>query len=267
MSKRLQDRVAVVTGGGRGIGAAICRRFAGKGAKVVVANRTGGSAEEVATMITEAGGTALPFQIDVADRSRCDALIAFAGETFGQLDILVHNAGICPWARIEDLDDDALDRTLAVNLKACFWLTRAALPLLKSSPAGRILVTSSVTGPHVAIPGASHYAAAKSGVNGFVRGAALELARHKITVNAVEPGLIEKPGSGTISQTENRVEAEAHIPLGQMGTPDDIAHAMAYLASDEARYVTGQCWAIDGGGLLVENPAFIHRTPKEPAEN
>jgi len=263
MSDRLAGKIAVVTGGGRGIGAAICGLFADAGAKVVVANRTGELADAVAQSITDSGGTASSYQLDVTDKARCSGVIDFAAETYGGLDIVVHNAGVGPWVRLEELDDATLDDTLTVNLRACFWLTQAALPHLKASNAGRILVTSSVTGPRVAIPGNVHYAAAKAGVNGFVRGAALELAPHKITVNAVEPGLIEKPGRGSLSTGDNKTEAEIFIPLGEMGVPEDIGHLMVYLASDEARYVTGQCWPVDGGSLLVENPAYVSRTPKE----
>ncbi len=263
MSNRLEGKTALVTGGGRGIGEAICKRFTEAGASVVVANRTLELAEKVRDEIREAGGVAECIQLDVDGADRIKAAVAETVAAFGGLDIAVHNAGVCPWTRIEDLDDDTLEQTLGVNLKPCFWLTQAALPHFKARGAGRILVTSSVTGPHVALPGAVHYAAAKAGVNGFVRGAALELAPHAVTVNAIEPGLIAKPHRGAVANTDNRESVEQHIPLGTLGEPDDIAHAMVYLASDEARYVTGQCWSIDGGSMLVENPEFIRRTPKE----
>ena len=170
----------------------------------------------------------------------------------GGLDILVHNAGGCPWSSLEALDEARLEATLDVNLTACFWLTQAAIPHLRARGGGRILITSSVTGPRSAMVGASHYAAAKAGVNGFIRNAALELARDAITVNGVEPGFIAKPGRGALGGEEAMAKIAEDVPLGRMGEADDIAFAMLYLASREARYVTGQTIVVDGGAMLPE---------------
>jgi len=251
MSGALQGKVALVTGAGRGIGAAIATGFAAAGARVVLANRTRRSAEDVAAAVRAAGGTAQAIGF-VADEAGAHRAVAESVAAFGALDILVHNAGGCPWSRLVDLDAATLDAALTVNLKCCFWLTQAALPQLRARGGGRILVTSSVTGPRVAMVGATHYAAAKAGVNGFIRCAALELASEHITVNGVEPGFIAKE-RGRLSEPKERARIERYIPLGSMGAPADIAQAMLYLASDAARWVTGQTLIVDGGALLPES--------------
>jgi 3-oxoacyl-[acyl-carrier protein] reductase len=154
--------------------------------------------------------------------------------------------------RIEALTSEVLGSTLDLNLKCCFWLTQAALPQLRERRGGRILVTSSVTGPRVAMVGAAHYAAAKAGVNGFIRAAALELAPDRITVNGVEPGFIAK-GHGRLSDPATRARIERYIPLGTMGRPEDVAGAVLYLASDAARWITGQTIVVDGGSTLPDS--------------
>src|SRR5215472_15617623 len=153
---------------------------------------------------------------------------------------------------LESLSAEVLDGTLELNLKCCFWLTRASLPALRARHGGRILVISSVTGPRVAIAGAAHYAAAKAGVNGFIRAAALELAADRITVNGVEPGFIAK-GRGRLSEPATRARIERYIPLGRMGSPEDIAAAILFLASDAARWITGQTIVVDGGATLPDS--------------
>ncbi len=256
---RLDGKVALITGAGRGIGAAIARLFALAGASVAVTNRGGEAAERVAEEITAAGGKARSFVLDVGDRAAILGIVEATAASFGRLDIVVHNAGVNPWAAIDEVTPEMLEQTLAVNLKACFHLAQSAAPHLRRQGGGRILVTSSVTGPRVAMPRAAHYAASKGGVNAFIRAAALEYARDRITVNGVEPGFIAKPGRGTLlSQPEERVRRMAHyIPLGELGAPDDIAYAMLYLASSAGRYVTGQTIIVDGGAMLPESPIFM----------
>ena len=259
MSFDLTGRTALVTGSGQGIGEAIATRFAEAGARVVLANRTIETASAVAQTLRDAGYEATAIQADIASRDQCVGAVEQAVKAFGALDILVHNAGVCPWAPLAEISDDALEQTLAVNLKACFWLTQAALPHLQRAGSGRIIITSSVTGPRVAMSGSAHYAASKGGVNAFVRAAALELAGDRITVNGVEPGFIAKPGRGSLSVPETRAKIEHYIPLGEMGVPDDIAFAMLYLASSEARYMTGQILTVDGGGTLPETGYAMDR--------
>jgi 3-oxoacyl-[acyl-carrier protein] reductase len=253
MTRRLDGKLALVVGGGRGMGAATCERFAEAGAAVAVANRTLASAEEVAQRITSRGGRAVALPIDATTAAACRDVVAEAAQALGGLDILVHNAAHIAHETLDKLSEETLEATLRVNLQACFWLTQVVVPQMQKRGGGRIIVTSSVTGPRVAFPGLSHYAASKAGVNGFVRSAALELAPDKITVNAIEPGFIAKPDRGTMSTAEARARIETFVPLGELGTPDDIAWAMLYLASDEARYVTGQSLVVDGGAGLPES--------------
>ncbi|MEO8685071.1 MAG: SDR family oxidoreductase [Devosia sp.] len=247
----LTGRVALVTGAGRGIGAAIVTRLAEAGAIVVAANRTVEYAEKLAAGLSQTGHQVSATQFVDSARQDIHTLVDAVAASHGRLDILVHNAGGCPWASVEALTEAQLDATFDINLKAAIWLTQAAIPHMKPRGWGRVLVTSSVSA-RVAMGGGAHYSAAKAGVNAFIRGAALELARTGITVNGVEPGFIAKPGRGKMGTPEAIAALSAHIPLGRMGEPDDIAHAMLFLASEEARYITGQLITVDGGSTLPE---------------
>ncbi|MDX8500578.1 SDR family oxidoreductase [Mesorhizobium sp. VK4C] len=254
----LTGKVALVTGGGRGIGAAIVTRFAEAGASVVIANRTLDVAEALAVDLSARGLAARAVALAGLDRAALHVLVGDVAREAGRLDIVVHNAGGCPWASIVELDEDKLDEALAVNLKACFWLAQAAAPAMRANGFGRILVTSSVSA-HVAMAGGAHYSAAKAGVNAFIRGAAFEFARDGITVNGVEPGFIAKPGRGTMSEPEVAGRLGRFIPVGRLGEADDIAYAMLYLASEQAKYVTGQTIVVDGGSTLPETGYAVER--------
>lgn len=254
----LTGTVALVTGGGRGIGAAIVRRLAEAGAAVVIANRTRDVAEALASELAAGGLKASVVPFEALDRDSLRALVDGVARQHGRLDIVVHNAGGCPWSSLETLDEATLTETLALNLSASVWLAQAAVPHMRAGGFGRILVTSSVSA-RVAMGGGAHYSAAKAGVNAFIRGAAFELARDGITVNGVEAGFIEKPGRGTMSAPENRERLERFIPLGRMGRPDDIGYAMLYLASREAQYITGQTIVVDGGSTLPETGFAVER--------
>ena len=218
---------------------------------MVVGTRGAADGEETVAIIRAAGGSAELVVCDVGDRSQAVDLVRRAEASLRRLDILVHNAGVFPWAALEDLQDEDLDNVIDVNLKACFWLAREALPALKRAPGGgRILVTSSVSGNHANAPGLVHYSASKAGVTGFVRNLALDLAPSGITVNAVEPGFI-------VTERKRLPEARAMvdatvgmIPMRRGGEPADIAALMAFLASSEAGYITGQSIVVDGGLTL-----------------
>jgi 3-oxoacyl-[acyl-carrier protein] reductase len=245
-------RVCLVTGGGQGIGRAIARAFAAHGAAVVVTDLSRDRSDEVAREIGLAGRRAVSLAADVADRHAIGNVIAACEEQFGALDILVHNAAHFPLREFAAIDPELLEKTLAVNLKAAFWLAQAALPLLRRSKQARVLVTSSVTGPRIAYPGLAHYAASKAGLNGFIRAAALELSRSGITVNGVEPGMIATAASENLGNDEHQRLLERAVPLGRLGRAEEIASAMLFLASDAAAYITGQTLVVDGGALLPE---------------
>ncbi len=247
----LSGRVALVTGGGRGIGAAIVTRLAEAGATVAIANRTPEYARDLAAVLCARGFAAEAQPFASTARADLTALVNGVAERHGQLDILVHNAGGCPWAKLEELSEDKLAAALDINLNAFVWLTQAAALHMKRGGFGRILATSSVSA-RVAMAGGAHYSAAKAGLNAFIRGAAFELARDGITVNGVEPGFIAKQGRGRMGSDAVRARIGAYTPLGRMGEPDDVAFAMLYLASPEAKYVTGQTIVVDGGSTLPE---------------
>jgi 3-oxoacyl-[acyl-carrier protein] reductase len=253
----LSEKVAIVTGSGQGIGEGIARLFAKAGAKVVIATRSEANGRTVADSIVETGGVAWLNQTDVGRRSEVKRIVAQTVERFGRLDIVVHNAAVYPVIAIEQLSDEDLDRTLAVNLKAGFWLIQEALPHLRKRGGGRFLFTSSVTGPNVAMPGTAHYAASKGGMNGLIRTAALEYARQNITVNGVEPGYIRTPAMDALGGAEALALMASQIPLGKLGDPVDIGHTMLFLASDAASYITGQTIVVDGGSTLPESPVVL----------
>lgn len=253
----LKGKVALITGAGQGIGEGIARCFATAGAQVVIATRTASSGNAVAKAIGEAGGTASVVQTDVGHRAEVQRAIAHTVETYGRIDIVIHNAAVYPVIAIEQLSDEDLDRTLAVNLKAAFWLIQESLPHLRKQGGGRIIFTSLVTGPRVAMPGTAHYAASKSGMNGLIRTAALEFARENITVNGVEPGYILTPAMSALGSDAELKEMANCIPIGKIGQASDIANAMLFLASPEASYITGQTIVVDGGSTLPESPIVL----------
>jgi 3-oxoacyl-[acyl-carrier protein] reductase len=248
----LSGRTCIVTGGAQGIGQAIARTFAAHGAAIVIGDHSADAGLDACAELVRNGGRAHAVQTDVADRSQVARLVHEASNRFGGVDIVIHNAAFYPLRPLADIDEALLDRTLSVNLAAAFWLTQEALPFLRRSGHGRVLVTSSVAGPRVAYPGLAHYCASKSGINGFIRAAALELAPEGITVNGIEPGMIKTPASSNLGDDAHQARLIARIPLGRLGRPEDVANAMLFLASDAASYITGQTIVVDGGALLPE---------------
>ena len=240
----LTGKVALVTGASRGIGRAIAQSLARQGATVVAAARADNAAETVA-MITAAGGTAEAVSIDVTDSAALDALPASIVSRHGRLDILVSNAGITRDQLLMRMKREDWDAVIATNLTASFTLAQAAIrPMLKQR-GGRIIAISSVVG-QMGNAGQTNYAASKAGLIGFAKALAREVASRGITVNVIAPGMIETDMTKAISE-KAQVDWAAQIPLGRLGSVDDIASAACFLASDEAAYITGQVLAVNGG--------------------
>lgn len=246
-------QTVLVTGGAQGIGRGIVEAFAASGAQVLIADLRLDTAQALADELNARDLSAEAVGIDLADREAISTLLA----SLPRLDVLVHNAGYFPLTAFADITPQVLERTLAVNLSALFWLSQGALPLFSRQGGGNVLVTSSVTGPRVAYPGLSHYAASKAGVNGFIRSAALELAPLGVRVNGVEPGMIRTPAMDNLGDSLLSVRIAASVPLGRLGEPQDIAGAMLFLASEHACYVTGQTLVVDGGATLPETLAAL----------
>jgi len=253
--QRLAGRVALVVGAARGIGKAIAARFVAEGAKVVVADTEAALGPSV---VTEFGGPAVArfIETDISKKADAERAVATAVEAFGGLDILVQNAGIYPWTLIENIEPEEWDAVLGVNLRGTFLAARAALPVMRARGGGRMIFTSSITGPKVTSPGHGHYSASKAGINGFIRAAALEFSGYGITVNGVEPGNILTEGMKAHRSPEFIRQMEEAVPLGRLGTPEDIAGAVFFLASDDAAYITGTTIVIDGGQILPEGNDF-----------
>jgi 3-oxoacyl-[acyl-carrier protein] reductase len=256
MFTSLSGRSVLVTGGTKGIGKGIAAAFAAEGATVAIAGRDTAAGDKAAADLAGAaaagGGSVTYLPADVSDPASSAALVAAAAERAGRLDVLCCNAGIFPAAPLREMTPQQLDEVLGVNLKGTFYAVQAALPALEQSGHGRVIVTSSITGPVTGYTGWSHYGASKAGQLGFIRSAALELARAQVTINAVLPGNIITEGLGDLGEDYLRT-MEASIPLGRLGSVSDIAHAALFLASDEASYITGQTLVVDGGQTIPES--------------
>ena len=237
----LEGKVALVTGAGRGIGAAIAETLAREGAFVVVNYRgSGQAAQELAEKI---GGVAM--QCDVADFEACENMIKTMIETYGHLDILVNNAGITRDGLLMKMSEADFEAVLSTNLKGTFHTIRHASRYFLKQRYGRIVNISSVSGV-IGNAGQANYSASKAGVIGLTKSVARELASRGITCNAVAPGFIETDMTAALSE-KVRAGAMEHIPLGSFGQPEDVAEAVAFLASEKAGYITGQVLSVDGG--------------------
>lgn len=249
---RLQGKVAVITGAGKGIGRGIATVFAREGASVVVLDVDAEAGQATADTLQRAGHTALFVQADV---TRLDSLQHSAEQVrqaFGTVHVLCCNAGIFPSAPLETMTEADWDQVHQVNLRGMFLTVKAYLPLLKMQPNGRIILTSSITGPITGYKGWSHYGATKAGMLGFMRSAAIELAPLGITVNAILPGNILTEGVQALGEGYIQ-EMSATIPLKRLGTPEEIGYAALFFASDESGYITGQTLVVDGGQVLPES--------------
>lgn len=248
--RRLEDRVALVTGASRGIGAAVAMRLAAEGARVAI-NYAGraDAAAEVVSRVEAAGGQAVALQADVSDSASCAALVSAVIERFGTLDVLVNNAGITRDGLLVRMSDEDWQRVIDTNLSGAFYLTRAAAKVMMKTRSGSIINMASVVGI-AGNAGQVNYAAAKAGLIGLTKSVARELASRRVRVNAVAPGFIETDMTGALSDTTREAIAST-IAMNRFGVPEDIAAAVAFLASDDASYITGQVLAVDGGMTFV----------------
>jgi L-rhamnose 1-dehydrogenase len=250
----LSGKIALVTGGSRGIGRAICLELARQGAKVAVncSGPTTSAADEVVTQITIEGGTAIGVAADVASKPEVEAMFERVVNTFGSLDILLNNAGICPFHDFLSMPEELWDRVHDVNLKGVFLCSQAAGKIMvDQGRGGRIISISSIS----ALVGGeyqTHYTPTKSGIHSLMQSLAIVLGPHGITCNSIMPGTIATDiNKEDLSNPEKRAYMERRIPLGRLGEPADIAGPVAFLASDAARYV-------NGAGLLVDGGLFVN---------
>ena len=252
MSTSLAHKSVVVTGASKGIGKGIAQVFAAAGARVLVVARHHEAAEATAAQLRAAGGTAAAFAGDVTVTADMQAMAKAAVDRHGGLDVLCANAGIFPQMKLELMSEDEWDHVMDTNLKSAFLTVQACLPYLKGSGQGRIILTSSITGPVTGFPGWAHYGATKAGQLGFMRTLCLEVAKYGITVNAVSPGNIATEGVAALGPDYARSMA-ASIPMNRLGSVEDIGYAALFLASREAGFITGQSLVIDGGQIVPES--------------
>lgn len=255
----LNGQSAIVTGGGAGIGRAICVALAAHGAKVLVADMSLKGAEETVGLICAAGGQATAMRVDVTKASDAEAMVAKAVELFGKVDLLYNNAGICTVSEIEKMPEDWWDKIFAVNCKGVFLSSKAVIPQMKKQGGGRIINTASQAGKG-AIPKQVHYCATKAAVIGFTRALAMELKDTGIRVNCFCPGSVMSEMTMREAQAVYELDGidpdqslkdwQAAIPLGRWVTPEDVADIAVFLASDYAEYMTGQAINISGGQTM-----------------
>jgi 3-oxoacyl-[acyl-carrier protein] reductase len=246
----LEHKVALITGGSRGIGRAIALEFAARGAAVVVNyNKSPEAAEEVVKQIQSAGGKAAAYQADVSNFQQAEALVKFSIETFGDLTILVNNAGITRDQLIMMMPESDWDAVINTNLKSSYNCSKAAVKHMMRKRVGRIINMASVAG-QMGNPGQTNYSASKAGQIGFTKALAREVAARNITVNAIAPGFVDTEILEDMPP-ETLAAALKMVPLARKGKPEEIAYAAAFLASDQAAYITGQVLGVDGGMAMM----------------
>ncbi|MEO0426340.1 MAG: 3-oxoacyl-ACP reductase FabG [Pseudomonadota bacterium] len=252
MFTSIAGKSVLVTGGSKGIGKGIAQVFANAGAKVMIAARGEEAAKSTVDELTSAGHTAAYTLGDVGDWADVQAMVAAAAEAHGGLDILCANAGAFPQTKMIDMDPAEWDEVMRTNLKSSFLCVKAAIPEFEKKGKGRVVLTSSITGPVTGFPGWAHYGASKSGQLGFLKTAAMELSRYNTTINAVMPGNIYTEGLQDLGEDYLKTMA-ASIPLKRLGDVADIGNAALFFATDEAGYITGQQIVVDGGQILPES--------------
>lgn len=259
MTGRFQEKVVLVTGAASGIGLAAALRFASEGAALVLGDQNEEGLARVQKEIETAGGRAVSRALDVADRAQVEALTAAAPSSFGGLDIVFNNAGIGAFGKTPDLDPEVWLRTFDVDVHSVFYGCRAAIPLLRERGGGAIVNTASISGL-AGDYGLSAYNAAKGAVVNYTRAAAIEHAQENIRINAVCPGPVETPLAHSLIHHERvRDEYAKAIPMGRPGRAEEIAAVAAFLASEDASYVTGAMIVVDGGLLAATGQPNFHR--------
>src|SRR5690349_6449261 len=253
MFTSIAGRAVVVTGGSRGIGKGIASVFARNGARVLITGRDSDVARAAAEELSAGAGEVSFVQANVSDREDSRRMAAIAQERLGGIDVLCANAGVFPDSLLADMTEEMLDQVLGINLKGTIFSVQACLPALARSGRGRVILTSSITGPITGYPGWTGYGASKAGQLGFMRTAAIELAPKGITINAVLPGNIVTEGLASMGE-DYAAGMTAAIPMRRLGTVDEIGYTALFLATDEAAYITGQTIVVDGGQVLPESP-------------
>ena len=249
MLTSLKDKSVIVTGGSKGIGRGIAKVFAKHGAKVTIAAR---NEADMMKAVDEIAGDVRYIKCDVSDWYSVKSMVEEAVKTQGGLDVLCANAGAFPQTKIVDMDPEEWDGVMATNLRSSFLCVKAAIPHFERAGKGRVVLTSSITGPVTGFPGWAHYGASKAGQLGFLKTAAMELSRYNTTINAVMPGNIYTEGLQDLGQ-EYLDTMAASIPLKRLGAVEDIGNAALFFASDEAAYITGQQIVVDGGQIIPES--------------
>lgn len=247
----LNGRSVVITGASRGIGRGIAQVFSEAGASLVLMSRNQETLDAAAAELD--GDRTVAVAGDVRQPEDLGRAVQTARERFGRLDAFCHDAGIYPETPIADLELDEWHDVIDTNLTSTFLATKACIPVMREQSYGRIVLISSITGVLTGYPGLSHYSASKAGMLGFMRTAALELAPFGVTINAIEPGSIRTEGLDALGQ-DALAAMVRNIPLGSLGEPEDIAYTALFLASDGARFITGQTVVVDGGQTLPEIP-------------
>ena len=251
MAGSLRDKVAIVTGGGQGIGRAFALGLADEGARVVAADLKGDNADATAELVHQRGVDAFGLAVDVSDRGAVQAMVEATVKRFGGVDILINNAGTYPRAIVLEMDESIWDQVIDTNLKGTFLCAQAAARVMVQQGRGGRIVNLASRAAFSVQPRGAHYSASKAGIVAFSKGLALELASHRITVNALAPGLTNtaQPRDG---HTEEELAAQAAtIPLGRWAEPDDMVPVVMFLCAETGAYITGQTFHVNGGALMV----------------